>query len=113
MGFPRQEYWSRLPFPPPEDLPKSGIKAMFPAAPALVGKFFIIEPPGKPTVLLIFTSVYPSDIISGIFSLVMRGTANFFLGDNDPHVIYFLNQKKKKKTKKQYNWKTWMLHLPQ
>ena len=86
---------------------------MFPAAPALAGKFFIIEPPGKPTVLLIFTSVYPSDIISGIFSLVMRGTANFFLGDNDPHVIYFLNQKKKKKTKKQYNWKTWMLHLPQ
>ena len=21
MGFPRQEYWSRLPFPPPGDLP--------------------------------------------------------------------------------------------
>ena len=97
MGFPRQEYWSRLPFPPPEDFPKSGIKAMFPAAPALVGKFFIIEPPGKPTVLLIFTSVYLSDIISGIFSLVMKGTANFFLGNNDPPVIYFLNQERKKK----------------
>ena len=24
MGFPRQEYWSRLPFPPPEDLPELG-----------------------------------------------------------------------------------------
>jgi len=24
MGFPRQEYWSGLPFPPPEDLPNPG-----------------------------------------------------------------------------------------
>ena len=26
MGFPRQEYWSSLPFPPPRDLPNPGIK---------------------------------------------------------------------------------------
>ena len=26
MGFPRQEYWSGLPFPSPEDLPSTGIK---------------------------------------------------------------------------------------
>ena len=26
MGFSRQEYWSGLPRPPPEDLPDSGIK---------------------------------------------------------------------------------------
>ena len=26
MGFPRQEYWSRLPFPPPENLPEPEIK---------------------------------------------------------------------------------------
>ena len=25
MGFPRQEYWSGLPFPPPGDLPDPGI----------------------------------------------------------------------------------------
>ena len=31
MGFPRQEYWAGLPFPPPEDLPDPGIK---PASPA-------------------------------------------------------------------------------
>ena len=24
MGFPRQEYWSELPFPPPWDLPNPG-----------------------------------------------------------------------------------------
>ena len=34
MGFPRQEYWSGLPFPPPEDLPDPGIK---PASSALQG----------------------------------------------------------------------------
>ena len=26
VGFPRREYWSRLPFPSPGDLPNSGIK---------------------------------------------------------------------------------------
>ena len=26
MGFPRQAYWSRLPFPSPEDLPDPGIE---------------------------------------------------------------------------------------
>ena len=29
MGFSRQQYWSRLPFPPPGDLPDPGIKPMF------------------------------------------------------------------------------------
>ena len=37
MGFPREEYWSRLPFPPPEDLPDPGIKLESPASPALAG----------------------------------------------------------------------------
>ena len=31
MGFPRQEYWSGLPFPPPGDLPDPGIKPESPA----------------------------------------------------------------------------------
>ena len=44
MGFCRQEYWSRLPFPPPGNLPDPGIK---PASPALAGRFFTCEPPGK------------------------------------------------------------------
>ena len=30
MGLPRQEYWSGLPFPPPEDLTDPGIKPMSP-----------------------------------------------------------------------------------
>ena len=31
MGFSRQEYWSRLAFLPPGDLPDPGIKPVFPA----------------------------------------------------------------------------------
>ena len=45
VGFSRQEYWSRLPFPPPGDLPDPGIE---PVSPALAGSFFTIEPPRKP-----------------------------------------------------------------
>ena len=48
MGFPRQEYWSGLPFPPPGDLPDPGIKPKSPASPVLAGRFFTTEPLGKP-----------------------------------------------------------------
>ena len=45
MGFSRQEYWSRLPFPSPGDLPNPGIK---PGSPALQADALTSEPPGKP-----------------------------------------------------------------
>ena len=48
MGFFRQDYWGRLPFPSPGDLPNPGIKTMPPLAPAQAGRFFTTEPPGKP-----------------------------------------------------------------
>jgi len=48
MGFSRQEYWSRLPFPPPGDLPNPGTERAFPA---LAGGFFTTEPPGEPRCL--------------------------------------------------------------
>ena len=44
MGFPRQEYWSGLPFPSPGDLPNPGIE---PAFPALQVDSLPTEPPGK------------------------------------------------------------------
>ena len=40
MGFPRQEYWSGLPFPSPRDLPYPRIKPMFLMSPVLAGRFF-------------------------------------------------------------------------
>ena len=47
IGFPRQEYWSGLPFSPPGNLPDPEIK---PGSPALAPGFFTTEPPGKPHV---------------------------------------------------------------
>ncbi|CAI9155108.1 unnamed protein product [Rangifer tarandus platyrhynchus] len=40
MGFSRQEYWSGLPRPPPEDLPDPGIEPASLMSPALAGRFF-------------------------------------------------------------------------
>ena len=49
-GFSRQEYWSGLPFPPPGYLPNPGVKPVSPVSPALAGRFFTTESPGKPIV---------------------------------------------------------------
>ena len=49
MGFSRQEYWSGLPCPPPEDLPNPGIK---PRSPALQEDALPSELPGKYIILL-------------------------------------------------------------
>ena len=40
MGFSSQEYWSGLPFPPPEDLPNLGIEPASLRSPALTDRFF-------------------------------------------------------------------------
>ena len=45
MGFPRQEYWSGLPFPSPMDLLDPGVE---PWSPALQADSLPSEPPGKP-----------------------------------------------------------------
>ena len=48
MGFSRQEYWSKLPFLIPGDLPNPGIEPASLESPALVGRFLTTVPPGKP-----------------------------------------------------------------
>ena len=50
MGFPRQEYWSGLPFPSPGDLPNPGIESTSPASqsPVLQADSFLTKPLGKP-----------------------------------------------------------------
>ena len=47
MEFSWQGYWSRLPFPPPGDLPNPGIKPRSPVSPALAGGFFTNTQPRK------------------------------------------------------------------
>ena len=53
MGFPRQQYWSVLPFPSPGIFLTQGVKK----SPALAGRFFTTEPPGKPTFIATFYNV--------------------------------------------------------
>ena len=44
VGFSKQEYWSGLPLPSPEDLPNPGIE---PWSPTLQADALTSEPPGK------------------------------------------------------------------
>ena len=45
LRFPRQEYWRRLPFPSPGNLPNPGIEL---TSSAISCGFFTTESPGKP-----------------------------------------------------------------
>ena len=59
-GFPRQKYWSGLPFPTPGVLLNPGIE---PESPAFAGGFFTTEPPGKPP----DSNIIASKGLTGIF----------------------------------------------
>ena len=65
MGFPRQEYWSGWPFPPPGELPNPGVEPTSPVSPVLAGRFFTTEPPGKPYVLL-------SSLLNNMFNIALH-----------------------------------------
>ena len=54
IGFPRQENYSGLPFPSP-DRPSPGTEL---TSPALTGRFFTTEPPGKPIFGFIYIYIY-------------------------------------------------------
>ena len=57
MGFPRQQYWSRLPFPSPGALPDPEIK---PGSPALQADALPSESPGKPSLLAVKEEEFPT-----------------------------------------------------
>ena len=48
MGLSRQEYWSGLPCPLPEDLPNPRMEPESPVSPTLQVNSLPTEPPGKP-----------------------------------------------------------------
>ena len=48
MELSKQEYWIKLPFPIPEDLPDLRDKSNSPASLALAGRLFSTEPLGIP-----------------------------------------------------------------
>ena len=82
MGSSRQEYWTGLPFPPPEDLPDPGIKLTFHAclvSPALAGEFFTTSPPGKPPFLWSWPNSLLCQVATGLTGdwLGFRGSWNY------------------------------------
>ena len=52
MGFPRQEYWSELPFPTLGDLSDRGIESLSLESSALEGDSLPLAPPGKPQIFV-------------------------------------------------------------
>ena len=48
VGFPRQEYWSGLPFPPPEESSRLRDRTHVSCVSCIGGRFFTAEPRGKP-----------------------------------------------------------------
>ena len=69
MGFPRQEYWSELPFPPPGALPNRGIE---PVSSALAGRFFTTEHQGSPRVLFDLQFIHPVFLRSVFLAFVLN-----------------------------------------
>ena len=65
IGFSRQEYWSMLPCPPPEDLPNPGIKPASLVSRALVCEFFTISATWE--VILAVVKALKSHTIQGPF----------------------------------------------
>ena len=61
MGFPRQEYWSRLPFPSLGDLPDPGIK---PVSPASQADSSTTEPPREAWTVSGHTQTMPTRFLS-------------------------------------------------
>ena len=72
MGFPRQGYWSGLPFPSLGDLHDPGIQPM---PPALASRFFTTEPPGKPQHDLARTEIW---VVQGCVQFFAFGGSVFF-----------------------------------
>ena len=55
MGFPREEYWSGLPFPSPRDLPDPETEL---ESPTLAGRSFTTEPPVFVVVVQLLSHVW-------------------------------------------------------
>ena len=70
MEFSRQEHWSGLPFPSPEDLPDPGIE---PRSPTLQADALTSAPPGNVGCHFLLQRIFPAQgcnlLLSGIFCL--------------------------------------------
>ena len=83
MGFPRQEYWSELPFPPPGDLPYPGLEPISFASLALAGRVFLplchLGSPEFSSFLATLKSQMCDTLPCGTNSIVTLGGCMYFL----------------------------------
>ena len=68
MGFSRQEYWSGLPFPPPEDLPNPEMK---PVSPALQADSFPLSIEEAPRIRVAVSLCYTAETNTALQSNYM------------------------------------------
>ena len=72
MGFPRQEYWNGLPFPPSRGSSQPRDPIPSPAAPALKADSLVLEPPRKPRIHTITVQQHPCDKGANLWPLCNR-----------------------------------------
>ena len=88
IGFPRQRYWSGLPFPSPGDLPNPGTEFASPISPALAGGFFTSEPLWKPkgkVAMLYRLKKKPVTTSLTRYSVTIIGQSKSFTKDNSEY----------------------------
>ena len=100
MGFPRQEYWSGLPFPSPGDLPNQGIE---PRSPTLQVDSLQLEPQGKPKntgvgSLSLLHRIFPNQesnrrLLHYMWIILKHSGLGFSVSTLPPMVILFHNFK--------------------
>ena len=66
IGFYRQEYWSKLTFPSPGDLPNPGIESKSLASPELAGRYFTTSATWEAPSLNNKPQMNGRDVLSGL-----------------------------------------------
>ena len=87
MGFPRQEYWSGLPCPPPGDLPNLGTEPASLLSPALAGGFFTTSATWEALFPGVCSKLCPSSQWYYLTISVSAATFSFCLQSFDRHTI--------------------------
>ena len=80
MEFPRQVYWSGLPFPTPGDLLDPGVELVSLVSPALAGRFFTTVLPGKtPSQKITLSQIWKTEVWNHYHQLKSK-----YCQDNSP-----------------------------
>ena len=91
-GFPRQEYWSGLPFPSPGDLPNPRTEPASPMSPALSGLFFTISATWKACMYKFIYNINVGTfyIIYNMYSNIYNIYSNTYIFDSGCENIYYI-----------------------